>query len=310
MKPIVLENVSKFFSTGIFKRKLVLDGLTLEVNEGEILGLLGPNGSGKSTTLKIIMGFLKPSSGRVTVCGIPSTNRMARQHVGYLPEVPKFQRFLSAAQTLFYYGRVGGMNEKLLRSRVFEMLELVGLAQVPQERVLGFSKGMVQRLAIAQSLLHFPSLLILDEPMSGLDPIGRRDIRLLILKIKSAFPKTTVFFSTHILSDVEEICSSVALLKQGRLITHTPIAHILGSEMEYEISLGRVQHSTMDLSAFEKQETPSGLKLKVPTLSSFNEVLHQLIQEKVPIIGLHCRHASLEDRLFGKESRLEERPSK
>ena len=173
---ITLTDVTKIFRLGVFKTKVGVKGLTLNVPRGKVIGLLGPNGSGKSTTIKMILGFLRPTSGEILVCGHPADQKVARSFLGYLPENPRFQKFLTAKDVLDYYGGLLRLKGLQLEKRVEYLLELVNLKHAALERVQGFSKGMTQRLAIAQSLLHQPRILIFDEPMSGLDPIGRLEI--------------------------------------------------------------------------------------------------------------------------------------
>lgn len=224
---IALFDLTKVFRLSLRKTKIGVKNISFAVPQGEIVGLLGPNGSGKSTTLKMILGFLKPTSGQIFICGEDAESRSARRHIGYLPENPRFQRFLSAKEILRYLGGLLGMSGAALEARADELLELVGLKHAAKERVQGFSKGMTQRLAIAQSLLNRPRLLIFDEPMSGLDPLGRMEIRKLISTVHGELKNVTIFFSSHILADVEALCSYVILLKNGELRKAAPIDDLL-----------------------------------------------------------------------------------
>lgn len=224
---IALFDLTKIFRLSFRRSKIGVKNLTCGVPRGEIVGLLGPNGSGKSTTLKMILGFLKPTSGEILICGESASSRMARRHIGYLPENPRFQRFLPAREILKYLGGLLGMSGAPLEARADELLELVGLKHAAKERVQGFSKGMTQRLAIAQSLLNRPRILIFDEPMSGLDPLGRMEIRKLIATVHREIKDVTIFFSSHILADVEALCSYVILLKNGELKTACAIDDLL-----------------------------------------------------------------------------------
>lgn len=166
---IVLTDVTKTFKTGLFKTKLAVDHLNLDIPSGEVVGLLGPNGSGKSTTIKMILGFLRPSSGEILICGHSAENKSARRFLGYLPENPRFQKFLTGNEILKYYGNLLGLQGIDSEKKMTFLMELVNLKHACKERVQGYSKGMTQRLAIAQSLLNNPPILIFDEPMSGLD---------------------------------------------------------------------------------------------------------------------------------------------
>jgi ABC-2 type transport system ATP-binding protein len=227
---ISIKNVTKVFKTGFGKTKLGVDSLTLDVPKGQVIGLLGPNGSGKSTTIKMILGFLRPTGGTISVCGYQVPNKITRSFIGYLPENPRFPKFLSGRTLLEFYGKLVSLTGKKLESRIDFLLELVSLQHAANEKVNGYSKGMTQRLAIAQALLNEPRLLIFDEPMSGLDPLGRRDIRSLILRIHQELPQATIFFSSHILEDVEQLCSMVAVLRKGHLQTFCTINELLKME--------------------------------------------------------------------------------
>lgn len=214
---ISIEQVTKIFKTGMGKKKIGVSELNLQVPKGQVVGLLGPNGSGKSTTIKMILGFLKPNQGKIRVCGYEVPSKITRSFIGYLPENPRFPKFLSGRTLLRFYGNLLALSGKTLENRIDFLLDLVNLRSASHEKVQGYSKGMTQRLAIAQALLNEPRLLIFDEPMSGLDPLGRRDIRNLISRIHQELPQATIFFSSHILEDVEQLCSMVALLKKGKL---------------------------------------------------------------------------------------------
>ncbi|WP_028505071.1 ABC transporter ATP-binding protein [Ruminococcus sp. FC2018] len=197
-----------------FGSKTVLDGLTFSVSEGSVFGFIGRNGAGKTTTMKIILGLLQADSGEVTVCGEKVTygSTAANRFIGYLPDVPEFYGYMTAREYLKLCGEVTGMKQSEIKSRSAELLELVGLAG-EKHRIKGYSRGMKQRLGIAQALINKPRLLICDEPTSALDPVGRKEI---LEIIRSAKGETSVIFSTHILSDVEKICDDTAILEKGR----------------------------------------------------------------------------------------------
>ncbi len=213
--------------TDLYKKfgdKEVLRGLTLAVPEHSIFGFIGKNGSGKTTTMKTVLGLLKPDSGEITVNGVKvaygqtSTNR----YIGYLPDVPEYYSFMTAAEYLRFCGEISGMSREDTDARVTELLSLVGLAD-EKHRIKGFSRGMKQRLGIAQALLNRPKLLICDEPTSALDPVGRREILDILSSVRE---QTTVLFSTHILSDVERICTDVAFLNNGVIEIQGKLADI------------------------------------------------------------------------------------
>ena len=198
-----------------FGSKTVLDGLTFSVNEGSIFGFIGRNGAGKTTTMKIILGLLQADSGEVTICGekVRYGSTPTNKYIGYLPDVPEFYGYMTAKEYLRLCGEITGMKQSEIKSRSGELLELVGLGG-EKHRIKGYSRGMKQRLGIAQALINKPRLLICDEPTSALDPVGRKEILDIIHAARS---ETSVVFSTHILSDVERICDDTAILEKGKI---------------------------------------------------------------------------------------------
>ena len=210
------EALNKIFRVGFWARRVrAVADLSFEVREGEIFGLLGPNGAGKTTTLKMLLGFVRPTSGQAFIGGERVGSVASRRGLGYLPENPALYEFLRGDEYLIYAGRLSGLSRAEARARTGQLLERVGLAGRADRPIRKFSKGMVQRLALAQALIGDPRIVVLDEPMSGLDPIGRKDVRDLILELRAE--GRTVLFSTHILSDVEAICDRVGILVEGRL---------------------------------------------------------------------------------------------
>lgn len=207
-----LRNVSKSFGD-----KSVLKEVNLEIPEHRIYGFVGKNGAGKTTTMKMILGLLKPDTGEIYVNGekVMYGNTPTNRFIGYLPDVPEYYGYLNCREYLGFSGEISGMDAKECKARSEELLELVGLAD-EKHRIKGFSRGMKQRLGIAQALLHKPKLLICDEPTSALDPVGRKDVLDIIIKA-ATYENTTVIFSTHILSDVEKVCNEIALLNEGRI---------------------------------------------------------------------------------------------
>lgn len=210
------EGLTKIFVTGFTRKKVAaLKGLTMSVEKGEVFGFLGPNGAGKTTTLKVLMGLIYPSSGRAWVLGKDIKDVSFKHKVGFLPEQPYFYDYLTAAEFMDFYGRLFGMGRALRKERTGSLLEQVGLSHAAGLQLRKFSKGMLQRIGIAQALINDPELVILDEPMSGLDPIGRKQVRDIMLDLKDR--GKTIFFSTHILPDVEVICDRVGILVNGEL---------------------------------------------------------------------------------------------
>lgn len=304
---IVLTDLTKIFQTGIFKRKVGVENLSLSIPRGEIVGLLGANGSGKSTTLKMVLGFLKPTRGQILICGKKAGTRESRSLLGYLPENPRFQRFLTGQDTLSYFGHLHGMSGSALKNRIAQLLDLVGLEKAGQERVHGYSKGMTQRLAIAQSLLNEPKILIFDEPMSGLDPLGRIEIRDLIARIHSEMRQATIFFTTHILSDVEALCSSVALLKKGHLEVFCPIAELLNQDCEnYQVLTSEIPPNfrARYLEEWNGSLSPLGMAFAIQGTEKLLQLLADLRKNQVKILGLNSKHRGLEEALFSEKTSL------
>ncbi len=214
---IEIQGLTKDYPLGVWRKRTrrSLDNLTLQVEEGEVLGFLGPNGAGKTTTLKLLMGLIFPTAGTARIRGRSIDDIGMHREIGYLPEQPYFYDYLTARELLDYYARFFGYDAAERRKRVQRFLEMVGLAQTADVQLRKFSKGMLQRAGIAQAVLHDPHVVFLDEPMSGLDPVGRREVRDIILQLKRH--GRTVFFSTHILSDAEMLCDRVAVLVGGKL---------------------------------------------------------------------------------------------
>ncbi len=229
MEAIVVEGLTKVFRPGWpgLPSFSALAGLSLSVNQGEIYGFLGPNGSGKTTTLKILMGLMRATGGRAEVLGKPAGDVQVRRRIGFLPESPYFYDYLTAEEFLAFYGHLAALDRDELGRRVNHLLELVGLTDARTRQLRKFSKGMLQRIGLAQALIHDPELVVLDEPMSGLDPLGRKQVRDLILGLRDQ--GKTVFFSTHILPDVEMICDRVGIIVKGKLVAAGRVEELVSS---------------------------------------------------------------------------------
>lgn len=216
------------------RRVAALKNLNLTVEEGEIFGLLGPNGAGKTTTLKILMGLIYPTHGTAFIMGKPLGDKRVKELIGFLPENPYFYEYLRGWEFLDYYGQLYGISKLRRRARIEELLALVGLTEAANLPLKGYSKGMLQRIGLAQALLNDPQIVVLDEPQSGLDPFGRKEIRDIILQLRDK--GKTVFFSSHILSDAELICQRVGILNRGELIAVGALRDLLSTRVkEYEI---------------------------------------------------------------------------
>lgn len=242
---VAVRGLTKVFPIPFRRTRLVaVRGLDLEVAPGQVYGLLGPNGSGKSTTLKIILGLVSPTRGSTTLFGRDSREVGSREAVGFLPENPYFYKYLTGAETLRFYGKLCGLTGARLRARSEELLELVGLTSARDRRLAGYSKGMLQRIGLAQSLIQEPKLVVLDEPTAGVDPAGSRDIRDLILDLKRR--GITVLLSSHLLAQVQEICDRVGILAGGVLVREGRVEDLLAIENQTELIL---QNATPEVLA-------------------------------------------------------------
>jgi len=228
---IQIEDLTKDYAVGFWRKRpyRALDRLSLVVEPGEVFGFLGPNGAGKTTTLKLLMQLIFPSSGRADILGQPVGHVATRQRIGYLPENPYFYDYLTAEELLEYFAQLFGYDAAERRKRVASLLDRVGIGAERRLQLRKFSKGMVQRIGIAQALINDPEVIFLDEPMSGLDPLGRRDVRSLILQLRDQ--GRTVFFSSHILADAETLCSRVAIVAGGRLAASGKLSDMLAFEV-------------------------------------------------------------------------------
>jgi ABC-type multidrug transport system, ATPase component len=233
---IRIENATKVYRSSFRRRVTVaLRELNLEVAPGEVYGLLGPNGSGKSTTLKIILGLISPTQGSVTIFGRDNSAVAARRDIGFLPENAYFHKFLTGAETLRLHAKLSGLRGREIPKRVAELLTIVGLIDAADARLSTYSKGMLQRIGLAQAVIHDPKILVLDEPTAGVDPAGSRDIQVLIAGLKQR--GVTVLLSSHLLTQVEEVCDRVGILHRGRLLREGRLEDLLGVENRTELVL-------------------------------------------------------------------------
>lgn len=233
---VEVENLTKVFSLGLGKEYVVaIDNLSFRVDAGEVYGLIGPNGSGKSTTMKVVLGLMAPSKGEARVFGLDSGDIRARNEIGFLPENPYFYKHLTGAETLRFYGKLCGMRGRTLSNRVSELLRLVDLEAAATRRLAGYSKGMLQRIGLAQALVQNPRLVILDEPTAGVDPIGSRQIRDLILRLRDE--GFTVFLCSHLLEQVQEVCDRVGILFRGRMRREGRLAELISIEDQTTLTL-------------------------------------------------------------------------
>lgn len=306
--PIVLktEGLCKRFKVGFWGRPVTaVDHLDLEVCKGEIFGFLGPNGAGKTTTLKILMGLIYPTSGKAWVLGQKIGDVAMKHHVGFLPEAPYFYDYLTAEEFLRFYGQLFGLGGRLLSERITALLNVVGLSDARGLQLRRFSKGMLQRIGIAQALINDPQLVVLDEPMSGLDPVGRKEIRDLILRLKEQ--GRTVFFSSHILHDAEVLCDRVGILLKGRLVALGKVSELLDARSTRSIEVvvdGLDPEGVERVRKMVQSVITQGERLLaiLQSQNQVNEVLDLIRLRGATLISVTPQKSSLED-LFMREVR-------
>jgi len=297
MAVLTLEGVAKSYRTHLSLRKYwILKDLSFEVREGEIFGFIGTNGAGKTTSIKLVLGLLFPDAGRIRLCGEDPSRPEARRRVGFLPENPYFHDYLTGFEFLDFHARLHGFRQPERRRRVLELLERVGLQNRADRALRLYSKGMLQRIGLAQALLHDPDVVILDEPMSGLDPIGRREVRDLILELKRR--GRTVFFSTHILSDTETICDRVGMLVRGRLAALGSVEELVHGEVgSWEVTLAWPSPQDPPLGQVVSRRDDRVL-LRVTSQSDLHRLVGSLNGGGAKLVAVSPARRSLEDLLL------------
>ena len=300
MLAIRTENLSKDFSIGFWRPKpyRALDALNLEVASGETFGFLGPNGAGKTTTLKLLMQLIYPTSGRAEILGRPVGDVEVKRRIGYLPESPYFYDYLTAEELLDYFARLFGYDRAERTRRVSALLDQVGIGRERRLPLRKFSKGMVQRVGIAQALINDPEVVFLDEPMSGLDPLGRREVRNLILSLRDR--GCTVFFSSHVLSDAEALCNRVAVLARGRLVANGRISDLQAFDIRgWELIVSGLAPDSLERHrARLRTATELGdrrYSLELPVEPAPELLLRDLIAGGAQLVSLNPIRETLED---------------
>lgn len=274
--PVEIAHLTKVFKVPMRRERVVaVRDLSIKVEPGEVYGLLGPNGSGKSTTLKVVLGLVSPTRGTTKVFGEDSALVRSRKDVGFLPENPYFYKFLSGSETVRFFGKLSGLGGEELEARVGELLELVGLTEAADRRVGSYSKGMLQRIGLAQALVQDPGLLVLDEPTAGVDPVGSREIRDLILALKAR--GKTILLCSHLLSQVQEICDRVGILARGRLVREGRVEDLLAVRDRTEMV---VEHASPEKLA-ALREAAAGLGIKVISSGRPQTTLENLFLEAI-----------------------------
>lgn len=300
---IDIKGLTKDYQVGFLKKRTVraLDHLTIDVRRGDILGFLGPNGAGKTTTLKLLMRLIYPTEGSATILGNPIDDVATRSRIGYLPENPYFYDYLSGRELLEYTARLFALEKPVAQRRAAELLAMVGLDKDRADRQLRkYSKGMLQRIGIAQALVNDPEIVFMDEPMSGLDPIGRREVRDLMLSLREQ--NKTIFFSSHILSDVEALCDRAAILSSGKLIRYGTVEELTaheGSSLEVivvGVETEPLRKSIREIPNVEAiNATPNGARIILQDETNVASVVALVHEAGGKLVSINPRRTSLED---------------
>src|SRR5499426_1588469 len=297
---LATHELTKDYSVGFWRKRpyRALDRLTLDVRAGEVSGFLGPNGAGKTTTLKLLMQLVFPTSGDAEILGRPVGDVAVRRRIGYLPENPYFYDHLTAEELLDYYGRLFGMPSAERRAKIGATLDRLAIGAERRLQLRKFSKGMLQRVGLAQALLNDPEVVFLDEPMSGLDPLGRREIRQLILRLRDR--GCTVFFSSHVLSDAEALCNRVAILAKGRLVTAGRLNEMLAFRVRgWELVASGVSQPVLgSISSRSTRVTKIGedrFSFELPLGQPVDRILSELTAGGAALVSLNPVRETLED---------------
>jgi ABC-2 type transport system ATP-binding protein len=283
----------------VYGNKVAVDDLTLSVDYGEVFGFLGPNGAGKTTSIKMLMGLVYPTSGRARLLGRPLGDRQSRRQIGFLPELFRFHEWLTGAEFLDLHGQLYGMSRAARAKRIPDVLALVDLSTEGHKKIRTYSKGMQQRIGLAQSLLNNPRLVFLDEPTSALDPLGRRDVRAILSRLHSE--GVTVFLNSHLLSEVEMSSDRVAIIDHGRVVAVGRVEDLLARDLTVEFRLGPVTpETTAELGKLlQIEQVISGphtvITARAPSEELVAQAVDLLSRHRVPVYGVMPERRSLED---------------
>lgn len=273
-----------------------LDRLSLNIEEGEVFGLLGPNGSGKTTLVKIILDIIRPTSGGITIMGRRPGNKRVHRQIGYLPEQPYFYYNMNSIELLQFYGRIYRIDHVTLQKRIQEAIDLVGLRGAERRNLRSYSKGMLQRIGLAQALISKPSIVFLDEPSTGLDPIGRKMVKSVINRLRQS--GATTFFNTHILSDVEDVADRVAIINHGKLIRVARVSEMTTSANRVVVSLRGIEanyHTVLEGLVESSEEVDGDLVIHLPDKERIPEAIRRLVSAGADIFEVNHYHETLED---------------
>ncbi|MGB7295799.1 MAG: ABC transporter ATP-binding protein [Candidatus Aminicenantales bacterium] len=290
-----IENLTKAFAPGFIpKKREILKGISFAISEGEIFGYLGPNGAGKTTTLKCILGLIFPDRGKIEIFGHPHLSARGRERLGYLPENPYFYDYLTAAEFLDFYARLFGLKKKDKEEKIAGLLRLVGMERARDLQLRKFSRGMLQRMGLAQALINDPALLFLDEPLGGLDPLGRKELRDIIVRLKQE--GKTIFLCSHILQDIELICDRVAIIVGGRIISQGFLRDLISEKVLFtEITVSGINPASLaDLGELVSTHGDRIL-LKVFEEDTIDRLMTLVHEQKGRIHSMVPRTETLED---------------
>ena len=300
MTAIQISGLGKVSTKKLTRKVVALENLDLEVKRGEIFGFLGPNGAGKSTTINLLMNLISPTTGEASLLGIPVTEASSRKNLGYLPENPNYYGYLNARELLAMVGKIHGLDGGEIQRRSKEVLELLDLPSEKRRTISGFSKGMMQRVGLAQAIFHDPEVIILDEPMSGLDPPGRKLVADLMLKLRDR--GKTIFFSTHILHDVEVMCDRIGIITNGQLRFCGSLAEVISESFSsYEVALRRVsseQVKTLQDKGFSLKTSEDKVKVEVrkEEIAAFVDTF---VDRDIELAAIEPQRFTLEDFFMG-----------
>jgi ABC-2 type transport system ATP-binding protein len=293
---IETENLSKYFSRGKIR---ALDEVSLHVTPGCVFGLLGPNGAGKTTLVKLLLGILHPTSGAARLFGQPISDYQLRRRIGYLPENHRYPDFLKGGKVLDYFGRFAGVTREKRQQRMPELLRLVGMEKWATTKIRKYSKGMMQRLGLAVAMINDPDLLLLDEPTDGVDPIGRKEIRDIILRLKAQ--GKTIFINSHLLSEVEMVCDEVAIMNKGKIVEQGSIEQLTSAGLGYRIETAPLPETIKEklAAAFATISLQNGtLEVTVKDHAELNRLIDQLRQNLTEIRAVLPQRRTLEESFF------------
>jgi ABC-2 type transport system ATP-binding protein len=294
-----IDDVRKSFSVGLVpKRREVLKGISFEVAEGEIFGYLGPNGAGKTTTLKCALGLIFPDSGSIRIFGLPHLSLKAKARVGFLPENPYFYDYLTGEEFLDFYGQLFSLPRPVRRERAARLLKLVGMDRAAGVQLRKYSRGMLQRIGLAQALINEPALVLLDEPLGGLDPLGRKELRDIIVRIKDE--GKTVLLSSHILQDIEMICSRVAILLAGRVVSQGALRDLISEKVLFtEVEVAGLPASELEAFGDCLTSAPGRTLVKIHDPERVDGALAHILSRRGRVLSLIPRTQTLEDLFVG-----------